>query len=138
MAVIAISSRLKSDEIENYSGLYRRSPFLALGLAACLISLTGIPPTAGFVAKLLVFNAAVEADLVWLALVGVLNSVISAYYYLRVVLVMFTREPEQATSFQPSPYLGLAMTIAVVGLLVIGVYPNPLVSAADHAARIFA
>jgi len=137
MAIIAISAKIKSEEIEDFAGIYRRSPFLALGLAACLISLTGIPPTAGFVAKLLVFNAAVEANLVWLALVGVLNSVISAYYYLRVVLVMFTREPEQTTTFQPSPYLGLAMTIAVVGLLAIGVYPNPLLDAADHAARIF-
>jgi NADH-quinone oxidoreductase subunit N len=63
--------------------------------------------------------------------------VISAYYYLRVVMNMFTGEPESAVTFQPSPYLGLAMLIAVVGLLAIGVYPNPLVSAADHAARIF-
>jgi NADH-quinone oxidoreductase subunit N len=138
MAIIAISAKIKSEQIEDFAGVYKRSPFLALGLAVCLISLTGIPPTAGFVAKLLVFNAAVQANLVWLALIGVLNSVISAYYYLRVVLVMFTREPEQTATFMPSPYLGFAMVIAVVGLLVIGVYPNPLVDAADHAARIFA
>ena len=106
MCVIAISNRIKSDEIADYSGLFKRSPFLALALAACLISLTGIPPTAGFIAKVYVFNAAVQADLVWLAIVGVLNSVISAYYYLRVVLNMFTGEPETATTFQPSPYLG--------------------------------
>jgi NADH-quinone oxidoreductase subunit N len=137
IAIIAISSKIRSDEIADYTGLYKRSPYLALGLGACLISLTGIPPTAGFIAKVLVFNAAVQANLVWLAIIGVLNSVISAYYYLRVVMNMFTGEPESAVTFQPSPYLGLAMLIAVVGLLAIGVYPNPLVQAADHAARIF-
>jgi NADH-quinone oxidoreductase subunit N len=138
MCVIAISNRINSDEIEDYSGLYRRSPYLALALAACLLSLTGIPPTAGFIAKVYVFNAAVQADLVWLAIVGVLNSVISAYYYLRVVLLMFTKEPETEASFQPSPYLGLAVAIAVIGLFAIGVYPNPLIQASESAAAIFA
>jgi NADH-quinone oxidoreductase subunit N len=138
MCVIAISNRIGSDKIEDYSGIYRRSPYLALALAACLLSLTGIPPTAGFIAKVYVFNSAVQADLVWLAIVGVLNSVVSAYYYLRVVLVMFTREPESEVSFQPSPYLGLAVAIAVVGLFVIGVYPNPLIQASESAAAIFA
>jgi NADH-quinone oxidoreductase subunit N len=137
MAIIAISNKIGSDEIDDYKGVYKRSPFLALGLAACLISLTGIPPTAGFIAKVYVFNAAVQADLVWLALVGVLNSVISAYYYLRVVLVMFAREPETEATFQPSPYLGLAVAIAVVGLFAIGVYPNPLIQASESAAQIF-
>ena len=91
IAVIAISAKIRSDQIADYTGLFKRSPYLSLGLAACLISLTGIPPTAGFIAKILVFNAAVQANLVWLAIVGVLNSVISAYYYLRVVMNMFTR-----------------------------------------------
>ncbi len=138
MAIIAISNRIKSDEIADYAGVYKRSPFLALGLAACLISLTGIPPTAGFIAKLYVFNAAVQADLVWLALIGVLASVISAYYYLRVVMMMFTREPESEVSFLPSPYLGAAVMIAVVGMLAIGLYPNPLIQASESAASIFA
>jgi NADH-quinone oxidoreductase subunit N len=138
MCVIAISNRIGSDQIADYAGVFRRSPFLALALAACLISLTGIPPTAGFIAKVYVFNAAVQADLVWLAIVGVLNSVISAYYYLRVVMVMFTGEPETSTTFQPSPYLGLAVAISVVGLFAIGIYPNPLIQASESAAAIFA
>lgn len=138
MAVIAISSKVNSDRIADYTGIFKRSPYLALGLAACLISLTGIPPTAGFIAKVYVFNAAVSADLVWLALVGVINSVISAYYYLRVVMNMFTGEPETETPFQPSLNLSAAITVAVVGLFVIGVYPNPLIQASEHAARVFA
>jgi NADH-quinone oxidoreductase subunit N len=138
IAIIAISNKVGSDKIADYSGVYKRSPYIALGLAACLISLTGIPPTAGFIAKVYVFNAAISADLIWLAVVGVLNSVISAYYYLRVVMNMFTGEPEDETAFQPSLYLGTAMVISVVGLFAVGLYPNPLIQASEHAAKVFA
>lgn len=137
IAIIAVSNKIGSEEISDYAGLAKRSPWLAAGLAACLISLTGVPPTAGFVAKLYVFNAAVQADLVWLAIAGVLNSVISAYYYLRVVLNMYTAEPASEETFQPSPYLGLVMAVAVIGLFVIGVYPDPLIQASESAAQVF-
>jgi NADH-quinone oxidoreductase subunit N len=137
IAIIAISEKIGSDKIEDYAGVGKRSPLLALGLTLCLISLTGIPPTAGFVAKVYVFNAAVQADLVWLAIVGVLNSVVAAYYYLRVVLTMFTAEPASEEAIQPGYYLGLAMAVAVVGLLVIGVFPSPLIEASESAARAF-
>lgn len=138
MAIIAISSKINSDKIADYTGVFKRSPYLALGLAACLISLTGIPPTAGFIAKVYVFNAAVSADMVWLAVAGVINSVISAYYYLRVVMNMFTGEPESEATFRPSLNLGAALTIAVVGLFAVGVYPNPLIQASESAAKVFA
>jgi len=138
IAIIAISGKIGSEEISDYAGVARRSPWLAASLAACLVSLTGIPPTAGFVAKLYVFNAAVQADLVWLAIVGVINSVVSAYYYLRVVLYMYTAEPLDEESFRPSPYLGLAMAVAVIGLFVIGVYPDPLIQASESAAQVLA
>jgi NADH-quinone oxidoreductase subunit N len=137
VAVIAISNKIRSDQIADYAGVAKRSPWLAGGLAVCLISLTGIPPTAGFWAKIYVFNAAVEADLVWLALAGVLNSVVSAYYYLRVVLNMYTQEPSSEETFQPSPYLGLAMAAAVIGLIAIGVYPGLLLDASESAASVF-
>ncbi|HEU4758610.1 MAG TPA: proton-conducting transporter membrane subunit, partial [Dehalococcoidia bacterium] len=136
IAVIAISSKVGSDEIAAYAGVAKRSPLLALGLTLCLISLTGIPPTAGFIAKVYVFNAAVQGDLVWLAIVGVLNSVVSAYYYLRVVLNMYTLEPADEARIQLGPYLGLAMTVAVVGLLVVGIFPNPLLQASEAAAKV--
>ena len=137
VAIIAISNKIKSDQISDYAGVAKRSPWLAAGLTVCLISLTGIPPTAGFWAKVYVFNAAVQADLVWLALVGVLNSVISAYYYLRVVLNMYTLEPASDERFQPSPYLGVAMAAAVIGLFAIGLYPEPLLDASESAAEVF-
>jgi NADH-quinone oxidoreductase subunit N len=137
IAVIAISNKIGSDEIADYAGVARRSPWLAAGLTACLLSLTGIPPLAGFWAKVYVFNAAVQADLVWLAMIGVLNSVISAYYYLRVVLNMYTQEPSNEETFQPSAYLGLVMAAAVIGLFAIGVYPEPLLDASESAAEVF-
>ncbi len=138
VAIIAISNKIGSDEITAYAGIAKRSPLLAGGLAVCLISLTGIPPTAGFIAKLYVFDAAIQADLVWLAIVGVLNSVISAYYYLRVVLNMYARDPEEEATFLPSPYLGAALAISVIGLIFVGVYPSPLIEASESAANVFA
>lgn len=138
IAIIAISNKIESDEIADYAGVWKRSPLLALGLALCLISLTGIPPTAGFIAKVYVFDAAVQADLVWLAIAGVLNSVVAAYYYLRVVLNMFTAEPASEEAIQPGYYLGLALAVSVVGLLVIGIVPGPLLEASEAAAEVFA
>jgi NADH-quinone oxidoreductase subunit N len=112
----------------------RRSPLLALALTMCLVSLTGIPPTAGFVAKLYIFNAAIQAHLVWLAVLGVVNSVVSAYYYLRVVLTMFVGEPAAPGEVRPTPLLGAVTAAATVGLLVVGIFPFPLLEAAERAA----
>lgn len=135
-AVIAISQRIGSDFIGDYAGMARRSLPLALALTLALVSLTGIPPTAGFVAKLYIFNAAVQADLVWLAVLGVVNSVVSAYYYLRVVLTMFVDEPRRPEPLRPAPAIGLTVLLAVAGLLVVGVFPFPLIDAAEAAARV--
>src|SRR6266540_3400561 len=136
VAVIAISNKVGSDQIRDYAGVAKRSPWLAAGLAVCLISLTGIPPTAGFWGKFWVFNAAVRADLVWLAIIGVLNSVVSAYYYIGVVLRMYTQESASEEAFQPSAYLGFALAAAVIGLFAIGLYPDPLLDASESAAAV--
>ncbi|GIW17514.1 MAG: NADH-quinone oxidoreductase subunit N [Tepidiforma sp.] len=138
VAVIAISQRINSDRIADYAGMWKTSPFLALGLAFCLVSLTGIPPTVGFWAKLYIFNAAVRADLVWLVIVGVLNSVVSAYYYLGVVRVMFLGEPGTEQRFRASPSIAVALTATAAGVLVFGIVPAPLMSAARDAVEIFA
>jgi NADH-quinone oxidoreductase subunit N len=79
-AVMAISARTDSDEIADYAGMVRRAPLPAIVLTVCLLSLTGLPPTAGFFAKLYIFNAAVQADLVWLVVIAVVNTVVSAFY----------------------------------------------------------
>jgi NADH-quinone oxidoreductase subunit N len=137
IAVIAISNRINSDEIGDYAGMFRRAPILALGLTLCLISLTGIPLTAGFFAKVYIFNAAVQSHLVWLVIVGVLNSVVSAYYYLRVALQMFLEAPPSEERVPAGPSLGLAMAIASAGILFIGVLPFPLLEVSETAARVF-
>ncbi len=102
-----------------------------------MFSSAGIPPTAGFVAKLYIFNAAVESDLIWLVVVAVLNSVASAFYYLRVAGIMFTGEPGTTQPLPTTNALKLALTVAVAGILFVGVVPSPLLDAARDAAAVF-
>jgi NADH-quinone oxidoreductase subunit N len=135
VAIIAISNRIGSDNIADYAGLAQRSPLVALVLVLAMLSLVGIPPTAGFVAKVYVFNAAVQSDLVWLALVGVINSMVSAYYYLRVVLQMYAVDSPSEGRLPVSPAMALALTTAVVGVLVVGIVPFPLLEASEEAAQ---
>ena len=132
-AVIAISNRIDSDDINGYAGMARRAPLLAATLGFAMISLTGIPPTIGFMSKIYLFGAAVEADLAWLAVAGMVNSVISAYYYLRVVKVMFLNEPTDEDAIRPDAATGVALTATAAATLVFGVYPAPLIELARTA-----
>jgi NADH-quinone oxidoreductase subunit N len=136
IAVIAISDRLGSDQIADYAGIGRRAPFLAGALGLAFISLTGIPPLAGFWAKLYVFNAAIESDLVWLVVIGALNSVISAFYYLRVTGIMFSRDPADRAPISAPPALLLPLAVAAGGVILFGVVPSPLIDAARNAAEV--
>jgi NADH-quinone oxidoreductase subunit N len=137
-AIIAISNKLDSDLIEDYSGMIKRAPLLALGLSLCLISLIGMPPAAGFIAKFWLFKGAVENGLLWLVIIAVLNSVISAYYYLRVVKVMWLGEPASEEKVPSSGALRVALTISCLGVLLLGtVVPGLLAGQlADFAARL--
>ncbi|MFN8617679.1 MAG: NADH-quinone oxidoreductase subunit N [Dehalococcoidia bacterium] len=137
VAIIAISQKIGSDQIKDYAGMWKRSPFLSLALAFCLVSLTGIPPTAGFWAKMYVFNAGMRADLAWLVIVGVLNSVLSGYYYLAVVRQMFLGDAEDGRSIRTTPSIGMALGAATLGVLIFGIIPMPLISAAENAVEVF-
>jgi NADH-quinone oxidoreductase subunit N len=118
------------------AGLSERRPALAGALTVFLLSLTGIPVTAGFVGKFYLFNAAVAAGWVELALVGVIMSVVSAYYYLRVVVAMYMREPVGADEWSPvSPTSALALGVSVGLTLLLGVWPAPVLTLARLAAR---
>jgi len=133
IAIIAISEKTGSDLISDFSGMGKRAPVLALALTLCLLSLTGIPPTAGFVAKLYLFSAAVQHNLVWLVLVAVLNTAISAYYYFRVVKVMWFSDPVSEEGV-PSPWaLRVALALACLGVLVLFFYPGGLLGIAQTA-----
>jgi NADH-quinone oxidoreductase subunit N len=138
IAIIAISNRTNSDEIADYAGMGRRAPLPAAVLTICLLSLTGLPPTAGFFAKLYIFNAAVQADLVWLVIIGVLNTAISAFYYMGVARQMYLTEGEgEAPISAPLVMQGLLVT-AAAGVVAFGVYPYPLIEAAQRAVNVFA
>jgi len=120
--------------IEDTAGLAARHPLLGLALTIFLLSLIGIPPTAGFVGKFYLFGAAVRAGYLWLAVLGVLNSAIAAYYYLRVVVFMYMREPDGAgVTLVPSFAGGLALAVALVGIVLLGVLPAPFADLAQAA-----
>jgi NADH-quinone oxidoreductase subunit N len=125
--IVALVGRIVcSDEIEAYKGLQRRNPGLALGLLVALLSLGGIPPLSGFVGKLLVFGAAIQANMVWLAVIGVLTSVLGLYYYLNVIKVVYQGQP--AGGSHPLPVTApwqVALLICVVGILVLGTVIGP-------------
>ena len=132
-AVIAISNHIDTDRIDGYAGMARRSPLLAATLGFAMISLTGIPPTIGFMSKIYLFGAAVEADLAWLAVAGMVNSVISAYYYLRVVKVMFLNEASDDAPIRSDSATGVVLAVTAAATLVFGIYPAPLIELARTA-----
>ena len=136
-AIIAISNKLDSDLIQDYSGMGKRAPLLALALTLCLISLIGMPPAAGFMAKFYIFSGAVQHGLLWLVIVAVINSVISAYYYLRVVKVMWLGEPASEEKMPSSVALRLALAISCLGVLLLGIIPGYVMRLAELAAKIF-
>jgi NADH-quinone oxidoreductase subunit N len=116
----------------------QRAPWLALALSVALLSLTGIPPTVGFMAKLFVFGAAIKADLAWLVAIGAVNSVISAYFYLRVIRVMYLAEPKDDAKAPRVLSLDVSVAITAVAVIVLGVWPQGLLEMANRAVeRIF-
>jgi NADH-quinone oxidoreductase subunit N len=137
IAIIAITNKINSDLIEDFSGMSKRAPVLALGLTLCLISLIGMPPAAGFMAKFYIFSGAVQSDLLWLVIIAVINSVISAFYYLRVVKVMWLGEPASTEKVPSSGALRVALAITCLGVLVLGIVPGLAMKATEFAARIF-
>jgi NADH-quinone oxidoreductase subunit N len=136
-AIIAISAKVDSDQIADYTGMGKRAPLLALALSLCLISLIGIPPAAGFMAKFYIFSAAVQQRLLWLVIIAVINSVISAYYYLRVVKVMWLGSPAAASRVPSSAALRVALALSCLGVLAMGIVPGYVMKLAEMAARIF-
>lgn len=131
--VIVFAETTGSTRIADYAGLSRRAPLSALSLAIALLSLAGLPLMAGFMAKFYVFLSAAESGLVWLVAVGVVNSVISLYYYLRVVWQIYVAEGDIAP-LAVSPRTGVVMSFCIAGVLGLGVFPEPVMRAAAHAA----
>ena len=120
--------------ITDYAGVGFKYPLLAASMTICLLSMAGIPPLGGFMAKLYVFSAAVEAKYYWLAILGVLNSAISVYYYLRVTVFMYFRESEREITgldFSPAPVI--ALILALIGTFYMGIFPSNVLSFAQKS-----
>lgn len=122
--------------IDDYAGLGRRAPGLAAILTVFMLSLIGIPITGGFLAKFYVFQAAMQSNLTGLVIIGVINSAIAAYYYLRVIVVMYMREPrEEMPILKLSKGLGLALAACVIATIYMGVLPGKILDYALQSAR---
>jgi NADH-quinone oxidoreductase subunit N len=120
--------------INDYAGIGFKYPLLAASMTIFLLSMAGIPPLGGFMAKLYIFSAAVKSKFYWLAILGVLNSAVSVYYYLRVTVLMYFRESErEITGLQFSPASVLALILAVIGTLYLGIFPANVLSLAQRS-----
>ena len=133
--VMTFSHVVGSDEISAYSGLSRRKPWLALAMLIAFLSLAGMPPLAGFIAKVFVFAAAVKTGMVWLAFIGVLNSIVGLYYYLTVLkyVYLYRSDDEQLPLEISRPYV-LALSILVFGIIIVGTLFGPWFNISNQIA----
>jgi NADH-quinone oxidoreductase subunit N len=123
-------------DLTGYGGLAARHPVLALALAVFMLSLIGMPPTAGFVGKFYVFSAAIQRGFVWLAVIAVINSVVAAYYYLRLIVFMYMRDPEEAgIQVALTPAAGVSLAIAVWATFHLGLQPATVYALAQQAIK---
>ena len=138
-AVIIVMRRkdLIGDEIDDLAGLMGRAPALAILMLIFLLSLAGIPPTAGFIGKYFIFLSLIETGHYVLAVVGVAYSVVALYYYFRIVVAMFMKKADDTVPLAVSPGLRVALGVALVMTLGIGIYPQPLITMAREAIRPF-
>jgi NADH-quinone oxidoreductase subunit N len=136
--IIVISNVSQSEQMEDFYGLNKRSPFLALVMLFALLSLGGIPPTAGFLGKFFIFKAAVDAGYWWLALIGILNAFVALYYYLGVIKYMYLYDSDQAEVAIPvSRGAWVALGISTLGIIYLGVNAGPAFEWTREAAVAF-
>ena len=131
------SEGFKGDNISDYEGLAKTHPLAALLMLIFMFSLTGIPPTAGFIGKLYIFMSAINAGYTWLVVVAVIFSAISAYFYLRIIMYMYMREPKTTVTLTTSFSNGVALAVTAVAVLAIGIMPAQLLELAKAAIKGF-
>lgn len=136
--VMIVANKISSEDIEDYKGLGYRTPLIGVAMTIFLLSLTGVPPTAGFIGKLYIFAALINAKWFWLAIVGALNSVVSLYYYVRIIRNMFLRDPEiTAEPLQFSTVHIIILLILVIPTIILGLYFGPIVEYAQASVTMF-
>jgi NADH-quinone oxidoreductase subunit N len=123
-------------QVDDLAGLAQKQPLTAALLTIFLLSLIGVPLTGGFFGKFYIFRAALQSNLVWLTVLGLLNSAVAAYYYLRIMVVMYMYEPGEVTSsLEPlSPSLDAALVLSAIGTFVLGILPNGVLNFARTSA----
>ena len=132
--IVAVGGGNSDGRIEDFQGLGLGHPALAMAMTIFMLSLTGVPPLLGFTGKFYVFNAAIQEGYLWLVVIGVLNSVVSAYYYVRVIIKMYMQENSNP-KFVPSLHspLGAAILVAAVGTVLLGLLPSAAISVAKES-----
>jgi len=138
LVVMMVANKTGNEDIDSYKGLGYRSPLVGVAMVIFFISLTGLPPTAGFIGKLYLFAALLDAKWIWLAIVGAINSVISLYYYVRVLRNMFLRDPEGNSDPLVFSKPQLAILIALmIPTILFGLYFTPIVNFANSSLVMF-
>jgi NADH-quinone oxidoreductase subunit N len=135
VVVLMARAGFEADNIVDYRGLNQRSPWYAFMMLIVMFSLAGIPPTVGFYAKLVVLDAAVKAGQIWLAVFAVIMSLVGAFYYLRIVKVMYFDEPQSAAPIEPGLDMRVALSVNGLAVLVLGILPGPLLALCLAAIR---
>jgi NADH-quinone oxidoreductase subunit N len=135
LVVIALSSRMNSDNLSEYRGLVTRSPFAAAILGIFMLSLTGIPPLGGFIGKFYLFAAAIDAKYYWLVILAVLNSVISFAYYGGVVKRMFLEEGISKEPIKLPRLSGVVLSVLAIAIVIVGIYWTPFANFSRESAQ---
>ncbi len=136
--VVLVANGTRSEEIADYSGLGSRAPLVAVSLAIFLFALTGIPPFSGFIGKVYLFAEVINRGVYWLAIVAALNSVVSLYYYARIVKVMFLEDPKVSTELPVALVPRVMVCILAVPTLILGVYWEPVIRVAEASVKLLA
>ena len=135
LVITAFSAHVNSDQMQDYAGLSRRSPFLAAAMFLALLSLAGVPPLAGFFGKFLLLMAAVAQGYLWLALIGAGAVVVSLYYYLMLVKTMYVEAPADQSPIPVNLSMRLGILACVAGMLAIGIWQQPFLDLSLNAIK---
>jgi len=133
MLILLCREDFRGDNIEDWRGVGQKLPLAGLAFLVFFLSLAGLPPTAGFVGKLFLFAAAIKNEYYWLAVIGILSSAVSVYYYFRVVMVMYMEprgESQPAVEFSKAPSLLAVLVVLVLATLFLGIFPGGFIEAA--------
>jgi NADH-quinone oxidoreductase subunit N len=133
MILLLSRAGFEADQLDDFKGLNRRSPWLAFLMLLLMFSMAGVPPTVGFYAKLSVLQAVVEIGYIWLAVAAVLFSLVGAFYYLRIVKLMYFDAPLDTAPISASPDARIVMSVNGLAILALGILPQPLMAVCIHA-----